>query len=160
MSIAAFIPIKSNSERVKGKNFRVLNGKNFMNILQNMLLHLMFLMIFILIQTVKKSQTMHMKWDVLQQRENRNLLSIQQTATTFLLTTLILIRNMIIISSCLQQHRSFSPNPSRSASTNWYRALNTTLASQQQQITDSIGCSDSRLITDPEFFPEARICMQ
>ena len=27
MSIAAFIPIKSNSERVKGKNFRVLNGK-------------------------------------------------------------------------------------------------------------------------------------
>lgn len=27
MSIACFIPIKSNSERVKGKNFRVLNGK-------------------------------------------------------------------------------------------------------------------------------------
>ena len=27
MSVAAFIPIKSNSERVKGKNFRPLNGK-------------------------------------------------------------------------------------------------------------------------------------
>lgn len=27
MSIACFIPIKSNSERVQGKNFRVLNGK-------------------------------------------------------------------------------------------------------------------------------------
>ena len=27
MSVACFIPIKSNSERVPGKNFRVLNGK-------------------------------------------------------------------------------------------------------------------------------------
>ena len=27
MGVACFIPIKSNSERVKGKNFRVLNGK-------------------------------------------------------------------------------------------------------------------------------------
>lgn len=27
MSIACFIPIKSNSERVKGKNFRLMNGK-------------------------------------------------------------------------------------------------------------------------------------
>lgn len=27
MSIACFIPIKANSERVKGKNFRVINGK-------------------------------------------------------------------------------------------------------------------------------------
>lgn len=32
MKTACFIPIKAHSERVQGKNLRILNGKNYINI--------------------------------------------------------------------------------------------------------------------------------
>lgn len=54
MKTACFIPIKANSERVPGKNFRVLNGKNCINISVSMLNLPMCSMIFILIPIVMK----------------------------------------------------------------------------------------------------------
>lgn len=52
MKTACFIPIKANSERVPGKNLKILNGKNFINIYVNMLKNQMSLMMYILTQIV------------------------------------------------------------------------------------------------------------
>ncbi len=63
MKTACFIPIKANSERIPGKNLRILNGKNSMSISLNMLKRLMYSMMFILIQIVKRLLNMRRRWD-------------------------------------------------------------------------------------------------